>query len=68
MYLFMGDIEREAETQAEREAGFSQGAQCGTRSQDPGILTWAKGRCSTTEPLRCPSCPIFFIIVDLTQF
>ena len=30
--LFMRDTEREreAETQAEREAGFMQGAQCGT--------------------------------------
>ena len=22
-------------------------------SQDPGITSWAEGRCSTTEPLRC---------------
>ena len=29
--------EREAETQAEGEAGSLQGAQYGTRSQDPGI-------------------------------
>ena len=33
-YLFMR--EREAETQAEEEAGSMQGARCGTRSQDPG--------------------------------
>ena len=39
MYLFMRDIEREAETQAEGEAGFLQGAQRGTQSQDPGITT-----------------------------
>ena len=26
----------------------------GTWSQDPGIMTWAEGRCSTTEPSRCP--------------
>ncbi|CAD7687381.1 unnamed protein product [Nyctereutes procyonoides] len=29
--------EREAETQAEGAAGSTQGAQCGTRSQDPGL-------------------------------
>ena len=32
--LFMQDTEREAETQAEEEAGSLQGAQCGTQSQD----------------------------------
>ena len=36
IYLFMRDTEREGETQAEEEAGSTQGAQCGTRSQDPG--------------------------------
>ena len=30
MYLFMRKTEREAETQAEGEAGSTQGAQCGT--------------------------------------
>ena len=35
--------EREAETQAEGEAGSMQGAQCGTRSCDPGVTTWAQG-------------------------
>ena len=39
IYLFMRDTEREAETQAEGETGFLQGARCGTRSQDPGIMT-----------------------------
>ena len=32
----------------------TRSAWCGTGSQDPGILTWAKGRCSTTEPPRHP--------------
>ena len=38
-YLFMRDTEkeREAETQAEGEAGSMQGAQCGTRSLDSSI-------------------------------
>ena len=54
VYLFLRDTERGAETQAEGEAGSPGGPQCGTQSQDPGIATWAKGRCSTTEPPRCP--------------
>ena len=32
----MTDIERGRETQAEGEAGSMQGAQCETRSPDPG--------------------------------
>ena len=36
---FMRDTETEAETEAEGEAGSMQGAQCGTRSQDPGTMT-----------------------------
>ena len=34
----MRDTQREAETQAEGEADSSQGARCGTRSPDPGIM------------------------------
>ena len=30
VYLFKRDTQREAETQAEGEAGFMQGARCGT--------------------------------------
>ena len=44
--------EREAE--AKREAGSTQGVQCGTLSQDPGTTPQAKGKRSTTEPSRCP--------------
>ena len=55
IYLFMSDTQREAETQVEGEAGSMQEARCGTRSQDMGIMPWAKGRCSTAEPPRCPS-------------
>ena len=50
IYLFMRDTQREAEG----EEGSPQGAWCRTQSQDPGIMTWAKGRCSTIEPPRCP--------------
>ena len=37
IYLFVRDTEREAETQAEGEAGSLQGAGCGTRSWNSGI-------------------------------
>ena len=50
----MRHTEREAETQAEEEAGSMQGARCETRSQDPGITPWAKGRHLTPEPPRDP--------------
>ena len=43
----MRDTEEEAETQAEGEADSLWIAQCGTQSQDPGIMIQAKGRCST---------------------
>ena len=51
----MRDTEREAETQAEGEAGSLWGAQCGTRSWDPRIMPGAEGRRSTAEPPRKPS-------------
>ena len=51
----MRDTQREAETQAEGEAGSMWGARCGTRSQDPGITSWAEGRRSTAEPPRRPN-------------
>ena len=46
--------EKEAETQAEGEAGSMQGARRGTRSRDPRIAPWAKGRRQTAEPPRDP--------------
>ena len=39
IYLFMRGTEREAETQAEKEAGSLLGIRCGTRFQDLGITT-----------------------------
>ena len=53
-YLFIHERhrEREAETQAEGEAGSMQGARCGTGSRDSRITPWAKGRRQTTEPPR----------------
>ena len=50
----MRDPQRGAETQAEGEAGSPWGARCGTRSQDPGVMPWAEGRCSTAKPLGLP--------------
>ena len=43
--------EREAETQAEGEAGSMQGAQRGTRSQVSRIMPWAEGG---AKPLSHP--------------
>ena len=43
-YLFMRNIHREAETQAEGEAGSMLGARRGTRSRDSRMAPWAKGR------------------------
>ena len=45
---------REAETQAEGEAGSMPGAPRGTRSWDPRIMPWAIGRRETTEPPGIP--------------
>ena len=53
IYLFMRDTQREAETQAEEEAGSLWGAQCGTWSQDPRIMTWAQ----VPQPLSHPGAP-----------
>ena len=59
----MRDTEREREeTQAEGEAGSMQGAQCGTRSQDSKIMSWAKARHSTAEPPRDPLSATFYLL------
>ena len=53
--------EREAETQAEREAGSKQGAQRGTRSQVPRITPGTESDAKPLSHLGC--CPFvrFFI-------
>ena len=48
----MIDLEREAKTQAEGEAGSVQGARHGTRSRVSRIAPWAKGRRQTAAPRR----------------
>ncbi|XP_077766113.1 NPC intracellular cholesterol transporter 2 isoform X6 [Canis aureus] len=53
IYIIMGDTEREAETQAEGEAGSMQGARRGTRSPVSRITPWAEGGAKITEP-PCP--------------
>ena len=65
IYLFMRDREREAETQAEGEAGSMQGAQCGTCSQDSRIMPWAEGRHQTAEPSRDPSNVTFIHLLSI---
>ena len=50
----MRDTHRKAETQAEGEAGSTQGARCGTRSRVPGVMPWAEGGAG---PLSHPGCP-----------
>ena len=59
----MIDIEREAETQEEGEAGSMPGARRGTRSRDSRIAPWAKGRRQTAEPPRDP--PRFLVLMEL---
>ena len=51
IYLFMRDTEREAETQAEGEAGSMQEARHGTQSQVSRIKPWAEGG---AKPLSHP--------------
>ena len=50
--------EREAETWAEGEAGFLQGARCGTQSQIPGSCSEPK---TDTQPLSHPGIPLFLL-------
>ena len=50
----MRDTEREAETQAEGEAGSMQGGQRGTQSWVSRITPWAKGG---AKSLSHPGCP-----------
>ena len=52
-YLFMRDTEREAE---EGDAVSLQGAHWGSQSWVSKFMLWTEGRCSTTEPPRCPMC------------
>ena len=55
--------EREAETQAEGEAGSVPGARCGTRSQVSRIAPWAKGRRQTAKPPRDPQTSLLLTLI-----
>ena len=48
------DTEREAETQAEGEAGSMQGAQCGTQSRVSRTTLWAEGGAKPLSHWVCP--------------
>ena len=69
----MRDIEREAETQAEGEAGSMLGARHRTRSWVSRVTSWAEGG---TKLLSHPGCPkiqileenrIVFVLVSLKE-
>ena len=64
IYLFMRDTERGRDT-GRGEAGSMQGARCGTQSQDPRVMTWAQGRCSTMEPPGIPKEVSFFFFFKI---
>ena len=64
IYPFMIDTEREAETQAEGEAGFSQGARCGTRSQTPGSCPEPKADAQPLSPPGALISPISYRDMD----
>ena len=52
--MIVTEREREAETQAEGEAGSMPGAQRGIRSRVSRITPWVKGRRQTAAPPRDP--------------
>ena len=62
----MRDTHRRAETQVEGEAGFMQGAWCGTWTWESGIMPWAKGRCPTTDHPGIPA--LSFITYTLSFY
>ena len=63
LYLFTRDTGREAEKQAEGEAGSLWGAQCGTRSQDLWDQDLSQrqmlNHCATQVPLAFYILPVF---------
>ena len=61
----MRDIEREAETQAEGEAGSMQGPRRGTRSRDPGVTPWAKGGTKPLSPRDALFCSTYEPVIPL---
>ena len=66
-YLFIHrHREKEAQTQAEGEAGSMQGARCGTRSRVPRITPQVAGG---AKPLRHRGCPrSTFLIKEILNY
>ena len=59
--------EGQGQRRKEREKSrlpFEEKAQCGTRSQDPGIMTWVKGR-QILNRLSHPCAPICEVLIFL---
>ena len=59
MYLFIWEREKECVREQKqgdqgREKQAEQETQQGAQSQDPGIMTWAKGRCITDWATQVP--------------
>jgi len=68
--LFIYSWETERERQREKQAPKEQRARCGTRSQDPGIVTWAEGRRLTdwaTQASHEPDLKDSFLLPCSTQ-
>ena len=60
--------EREAETQAEGEAGSMQGARHGTQSWVPRIMPWVEGGVKPLSHWGCPLDGILDAILKTVQF
>ena len=58
----MRDTEREPETQAEGEAGSTQGSQCRTRSQVSRITPRTEGGAIPLSHQECPSYKVLKIV------
>ena len=72
-YLRESEREREIMSRGGKGRGRSrlpaeQEAQCRTRSQDPGIITWAKGRCLINWATQVPECMNSLFIFDISPW
>ena len=52
-FIYSWETQRGGDTGRGRSR-LPAGTQCGTRSQDPGIMTWAKGRCWASWATQAP--------------
>ena len=66
--MIVSQREREAETQAEGEAGPMQGARRGTRSQVSRMVPQAKGSAKKLSHPGCPSAVLLMsFIVEISE-